>query len=162
MTRYTNYNREIYKYKYYILNFYLVEKKSMRFIGIKYNVSHHVISRRLSYWGYSNKKRDNGEASAIVRHNPNMPTRKTLEYKNWRLKILKRDNYTCQITNKQGIKLEIHHFKSFTKYPELRFEDDNAITMSKDLHREFHHTYGSIYFDENDFNNFKNKITEVI
>jgi len=31
-------------------------------------------------------------------------------YKDWRKKIMERDNYTCQFCNKRGVKLEVDHY----------------------------------------------------
>lgn len=56
------------------------------------------------------------------------------EYKEWRFKVLKRDDYTCVICGKVGGKLHVHHIKSFSKYPKLRLVVSNGITVCKDCH----------------------------
>jgi CobQ-like glutamine amidotransferase family enzyme len=38
--------------------------------------------------------------------------------------------------------LEVHHIYSYDKHKELRFEVDNGITISKDIHKLFHSIYG--------------------
>lgn len=55
--------------------------------------------------------------------------RKNFDYKNWRRKIFERDNFTCQMCDKIGGKLRAHHIKSFSEYPELRFDINNGITL---------------------------------
>ena len=44
--------------------------------------------------------------------------RNTTEYLNWRIAILKRDNFKCRMCNasikdNKGLRLEVHHAKSF-------------------------------------------------
>lgn len=63
------------------------------------------------------------------------------KYKEWRLKIMKRDNYCCQVCNiKSGngkaVYLEVHHIKTFSQFPELRFELSNGVTLCKRCHSE--------------------------
>jgi hypothetical protein len=55
--------------------------------------------------------------------------------KEWTLLILNRDNHKCRISdvNCKG-RLETHHILSWGKYPELRFELNNGITLC-----HFHH-----------------------
>jgi hypothetical protein len=67
----------------------------------------------------------------------------TIEYKLWRRAIFERDNHTCQkcgIRSYKGlektVKIEAHHIKSWTKYPELRFAIDNGITLCIDCHHK--------------------------
>ena len=60
----------------------------------------------------------------------------------WRISIFKRDNYTCQICGKYGEKLNAHHIMAWAKYPKLRYEIKNGITMCSRCHRKFHHKYG--------------------
>lgn len=61
--------------------------------------------------------------------------RDTPEYKNWRKKILGRDNYTCQCCgSKQN--LEVHHNKSVRFYPELATNINNGITLCNSCHKK--------------------------
>lgn len=65
--------------------------------------------------------------------------RKSIKYKEWRNKIFKRDNYTCQECKcKESVsgKLNAHHIKQFAKYPELRFDLTNGITLCKTCHKK--------------------------
>lgn len=68
----------------------------------------------------------------------NHRVRDSFQYRNWRLKIFKRDNFTCQGCKKVGGRLEAHHIKSFAKYLELRFCIDNGVTLCKDCHKQIH------------------------
>ena len=61
--------------------------------------------------------------------------RRALSYKLWRLEVLKRDDFTCQICGKRGGKLHVDHIKSFSDYPELRLEMLNARTLCIPCHR---------------------------
>lgn len=57
------------------------------------------------------------------------------EYKTWRTAVFERDNYTCQICKIKGGKLNAHHIKSWSKFPELRYVVDNGITLCENDHK---------------------------
>jgi hypothetical protein len=61
--------------------------------------------------------------------------RNSPEYRQWRRGVFIRDSFTCAECNNVGGRLEAHHIKSFSKYPELRFATDNGITLCKDCHK---------------------------
>jgi len=61
--------------------------------------------------------------------------RKSIPYKDWRNKVFKRDNYTCQICKLRGGRLDAHHIKLLSKYPSLALHVGNGITLCRECHR---------------------------
>ena len=68
-------------------------------------------------------------------------------YIQWRNKVFKRDNWTCQVCNARSAKgnpvsLRSHHIKSWAKYPKLRFIIKNGITLCAKCHYKAHSRKG--------------------
>lgn len=66
--------------------------------------------------------------------------RTSAEYREWRLAVMTRDDFTCQFCgarSRVGQKVCLHadHIKPFALYPELRFEVDNGRTLCEPCHR---------------------------
>jgi predicted restriction endonuclease len=57
-------------------------------------------------------------------------------YNDFRNKVFKRDDYTCQHCGVKGGKLEAHHIKSWSKYPDDRYDIKNGITLCVDCHKK--------------------------
>lgn len=64
-------------------------------------------------------------------------------YKQWRINVFSKDKFTCQkcgLKNHKGLGkslcLEAHHLKSWTKFPHLRYNIQNGITLCKDCHTD--------------------------
>lgn len=68
----------------------------------------------------------------------NVQARHSIEYKQWRAKVFARDGFTCQICGQTGNELNAHHIKPWAKYPNLRFEISNGITLCKSCHKLVH------------------------
>jgi hypothetical protein len=49
-------------------------------------------------------------------------------------KIFFRDNYTCQICDEYGGKIQVDHIKKWSEYPELRFVESNCRTLCMACH----------------------------
>lgn len=62
--------------------------------------------------------------------------RKSIQYKQWRELVFKRDNYICQMCGKRGIKIQVDHIKPFALFPELRFEVNNGRTLCIECHKK--------------------------
>jgi len=75
----------------------------------------------------------------------NKSVRTRLEYKLWREAVYKRDNYTCIECKQHGGKLNAHHIKPFSLFPELRYAIDNGVTLCIDCHRKTD-SYGNRIF----------------
>lgn len=68
----------------------------------------------------------------------------------WRIKVFKRDDYTCQGCGIRGGRLQAHHIKPYREYPELRHDIDNGQTLCIDCHKQTD-TYGwSKYWHKRD------------
>jgi hypothetical protein len=71
-----------------------------------------------------------------------MAARKSLEYRQWRTAVFRRDDFTCQHCGKRGGKLVADHIKPFAYFVALRFEVDNGQTLCEPCHYQTD-TYGS-------------------
>lgn len=61
------------------------------------------------------------------------------EYKDWRAAVFTRDDWTCQTCHArsgagQTVYLEAHHIKSWSQFPELRYEIENGMTLCRECH----------------------------
>lgn len=67
----------------------------------------------------------------------------------------------CGCTHKR---LVVHHIKGFEKYPALRFELDNGITLCFGCHYKFHEMFGKEFFPDIRLTDFfkKEKNTDTI
>lgn len=68
--------------------------------------------------------------------------RSTLEYREWRMAVFKRDNFVCQKCHKKSKKLRAHHILNWKDNIECRYDVDNGITFCEDCHIKFHSKYG--------------------
>lgn len=86
--------------------------------------------RMSKYWSGSNSHFWKGGVT-----NKNMILRESVDFSLWRESVFKRDDYTCQRCKQRGGKLQAHHIKRFSDYPELRFDINNGQTLCKSCHK---------------------------
>lgn len=76
--------------------------------------------------------RANGKVRGGSGAERNMP-----EYIEWRNAVFVRDGYACQRCKSKN-RIQAHHVKSWQKYPELRFDVTNGVTLCFDCHAKEH------------------------
>ena len=65
------------------------------------------------------------------------------KYSNWRKAVYTRDNSTCQMCHIKQEHPLAHHKKAFDKYPKLRFEVSNGMTLCRSCHKKVHKEIGT-------------------
>lgn len=92
----------------------------------------------------ANKKKSHpGETNPkYIKDRTQLKTRKRYENSEWKKQVFIRDNYTCQICDQKGGKLQADHIKPYCAYPELRTDINNGRTLCITCHKKTD-TYGS-------------------
>lgn len=70
-------------------------------------------------------------------YDSNRKIRNSPAYRKFKKSVLKRDGKTCQYCTSQT-KLHVHHIKPFAKFPKLRFDINNGITLCQKCHIKLH------------------------
>ena len=69
------------------------------------------------------------------------------KWRNKREKILKRDNYQCQLSKRYGKNVPaqvVHHIFPRSEFPEYALSDWNLISLSLSVHEHLHNKDGSL------------------
>jgi len=156
---------QIFRNKDWLIKEYIINKRSAKEIADEFNITENAIYfwlnkhsiktrnisevRKIKKWGLHGKT--NGMYGRTGKNNPNWngghsSERQTMyarsAWKEIAKEILKRDNYKCKkcgLSNKKHNKLVVHHIKQWSKYPELRFEKNNLITVCEECHKKEHY-----------------------
>lgn len=109
--------------------------------GMKFTKEHRLNLSKNCYRAYGEKHWNwrGGKAPESIKR------RKSVEYKDWRLKVFLRDGFTCVgCGDNRGRNLQAHHKLSVAKYPELIFDVLNGATLCKNCHRKVHPDLGFV------------------
>lgn len=81
-------------------------------------------------------------------------------YKEWRIAVFEKANYTCEICGKRGGKLAAHHKNSYDNNSDQRTLLENGACVCKTCHKNLHHQYGRGNNTEKQFLEFKEKCND--
>ena len=73
--------------------------------------------------------------------------RRSAEYKAWRAAVFARDEFTCRVCGERGGRLNAHHIKKYSVFPELRYDISNGITLCEGCHKEVHRREREVYLN---------------
>lgn len=110
-------------------------------VKLKSSISHKgkklTIETRLKQSKIHKQRVQNGLHNFYIdgRTSKNQNLRKSMEYKVWRTLVFQRDGWTCQTCGLLGGRLNAHHIRQWSKFPELRFEVNNGVTLCEECHR---------------------------
>lgn len=84
-------------------------------------------------------------------------SRSSKEYKKFVKEVLERDGHKCTYCQKTE-NLEVHHIKPYEKYPALRTNSDNGMTLCRECHDNIHGKgrYKAFNFSESGINQVVN------
>jgi hypothetical protein len=105
-------------------------------------------------WECRNNKISEKKKSPHLTDEEREELRNTKEYKDWRIAVYRKDNFTCRCCGTIGKDLNAHHIKNFADNRDLRIDVSNGVTLCVECHREFHKTYGQRYTTEEQLNEF--------
>lgn len=116
-----------------------LEHRLKRGAEIKKHLPRTAFKKGISSWnkGLSNtwaigEKNPNWNGGSTKK---NKKIRGTPEMKIWRMEVLTRDRYICQLCG-VGNSFTANHIKSFSEYPELRFDVSNGRTLCLPCHKK--------------------------
>jgi len=70
--------------------------------------------------------------------------RSTTRYQEWRLMVLGRDGFTCQMCSSRGVDLHAHHVLSVSDFPERVYDVSNGMTLCAVCHARLHYNAQSL------------------
>ena len=70
---------------------------------------------------------------------------------------LKTRNYTCELSNKKGGNLVVHHLDCFSDFPSKIMLSENVIVITEKIHLLFHKLYGYKHNTKEQFEEFKHR-----
>lgn len=100
-------------------------------MGVKYSEERRAnISKSLKGL-FSGEKHPNWKGGVTPE---NQTGRQGVRIKIWKLSILQRDDYTCQVCQQYGGQLHVDHIKPFSTHEELRYDVSNGRTLCRACH----------------------------
>jgi 5-methylcytosine-specific restriction endonuclease McrA len=80
-------------------------------------------------------------------------------YHQWRRSVFDRDDFTCRkCQDDKGGNLVAHHIYNFTRYPTMRTDRRNGVTLCEPCHKNFHKEYS---YTNNDIHQLWNYLGTV-
>lgn len=107
----------------------------------KYRKEHPTWNKGKEHPAIQGNKHWNWKGGITKEH---LVARTSLKYKLYREAVFARDNWTCQKCGTKGgwnkelhkdNKIQVDHIKSFSKFPELRYEMSNGRTLCFECHK---------------------------
>ena len=66
----------------------------------------------------------------------NHTIRNSINYIEWRKAVFERDDYRCYDCGERGSELNAHHTYPFARFPRLRFDINNGVTLCETCHHQ--------------------------
>ena len=68
----------------------------------------------------------------------NAKKRLSYKYRKWREDVLERDGYVCRVCGAKESVMNVHHILPFSKYPDVRYDVTNGLTLCPGCHKSLH------------------------
>ena len=125
---------------------------------LSYVTTSNLVSGGVTSCGCSRKGCLHHAWNPVLTDEERMQGRNIPGYKEWRLEVYHRDNFTCQKCGESiSGKLNAHHVEGYTDNPSLRTKLSNGVTLCKDCHDNYHHLYGRNHATKEKFEEWMNE-----